>query len=115
MNKFFSSFGFALKGLKVAIKTERNFQIHFIATVLVIVMSFCFHLTKTEWMIIVLCIAAVLSAELFNTAIEKICNKIEPNYNPTIKIIKDVSAAAVLVVAIASAIIGCLLFIPKLF
>ena len=57
---------------------------------------------------------SVLSAELFNTAIELICDFMEPNINPKIKLIKDLSAAGVLIVAIGSALIGGVIFFPKI-
>jgi diacylglycerol kinase len=114
-NSFIKSFGFAINGIKFCFKNEFNFKIHILATMIVLVLGIVLSISITEWMIVIACIAIVLMAELFNTAIENLCNKIEPNIHPQIKIIKDVSAAAVLVVAIAAATIGILIFIPKIF
>jgi diacylglycerol kinase len=113
-NSFIKSFGFAINGIRYCFKNEFNFRIHFIATLVVLIVSIILSVSITEWMIIIACITSVLMAELFNTAIENLCNIIESNYHPQIKIIKDVSAAAVLIVAIAAAIIGLLIFIPKI-
>jgi diacylglycerol kinase len=114
-NNFIQSFAFALSGIKHCFVNEFNFKIHFFATIVALVLSFVFSISRIEWMVIIASIAMVFMAELFNTAIENLCNKIESNIHPQIKIIKDVSAAAVLVVATASLIIGLLIFIPKLF
>ena len=115
MNKFFKSFTYAFNGLKFCFKNELNFKVQLLIAISTIGLGLFFSLTKIEWCLILFCIGIVLSAELFNTAIETICNKIEPNYHPTIKIIKDVSAAAVLILAIVSAVIGVIIFIPKIF
>ena len=113
MNKLIFSFKAAFQGLKRGL-AERNFRIHLFATILVIALGICYSISYTEWIIITLCIAAVLSAELFNTAIELICDFIEPNINPIIKQIKDLSAAAVLILALGAAIVGGIIFIPKI-
>lgn len=112
---FLQAFYYALNGIKYSFKNEFNFKIHLLASIIVVILGIVFSISNIEWMIVIACMATVLMAELFNTAIENLCNKIEPNMHPQIKIIKDVSAAAVLVVAIAAAIIGLLIFIPKIF
>jgi diacylglycerol kinase len=73
----------------------------------------CLPLTITECIIITWCVAMVWMAELFNTAIEKLCDHISPGYSKKIKFIKDVAAAAVLVTAIAALLTGLFIFIPK--
>jgi diacylglycerol kinase len=67
-----------------------------------------------EWIWLTGCIATVLSFEMMNTAIEKTCDLLHPAIHPTIKVIKDVAAAAVLVVAAGSVIIGAIIFLPKI-
>jgi diacylglycerol kinase len=114
-NSFIKSFGFAINGIKFCFKNEFNFKIHCMATIVVIIVCIFFSISIIEWIIVIACIASVLMAELFNTAIENLCNKVEHNTHPQIKIVKDVSAAAVVVVAIAAAIIGVLIFMPKIF
>ncbi|MBP6432045.1 MAG: diacylglycerol kinase family protein [Ferruginibacter sp.] len=113
--KFLKSLKYAFNGISYTFKNELNFKIQVLFAIVVVILGLLLSITKTEWIIILLCIAFVLCAELFNTAIETICNKIEPNIHPQIKIIKDVSAAAVLVVAIAAAIVGAIIFVPKIF
>lgn len=108
------SFSYAFEGVRMVFRTDPNMVIHAFATIAVIILSIVTGLTKTETIAIVFAIAIVWIAELFNTIIEKLADLVTVQQHPKIKFIKDVSAAAVLVAAIASAIIGCIIFIPKI-
>ena len=109
------SFKYAFEGLEKAIKTERNIKIHICAMILVIISGIILKISKTEWIICIILFGLVISAELFNTAIETTVDIAMPEKDPRAKKAKDVSASAVLVLAIASAIIGLMIFIPKLY
>ena len=76
--------------------------------------GFYFHISPAEWTITGASIAIVLSAEMLNTAIEKLCDLVQPEVHPQIKIIKDLAAAAVLWLSIGSAIAGLVIFLPKI-
>ena len=106
------SFGFALKGLLYAIKTEGNARVHLLATLLVMALGFGFEVTRPEWAALAAAIGLVWMAELLNTALENLCDSVEPEQSEAIGRVKDVSAAAVLVAAIAAAVIGALVFWP---
>ncbi len=108
------AFGFAFYGWFLFIKRERNGQIQLAIAVLAIACSIALHISEQQWITVLFCIAAVLSLEMLNTAVEKLCDLVHPGYHPTIKVIKDVSAAAVLWTSIISAIIGSLIFLPKI-
>ena len=108
------SFLFALRGLKDCILHEKNFQIQFVIGLLAVVAGFIFSINSTEWIFILLCCSVVLGLEIVNSAIEKLCNLVCPTFNLTIKKVKDMSASAVLLAAILSVIIGCIIFIPKI-
>jgi diacylglycerol kinase len=108
------SFKHAFHGLWVALKTQPNFQIHIITALVVLLASWKYHLTPQEWAIIVFTILWVLLTELINTAIESIVDLITIEYSEKAKIAKDVAAGAVLLGAIGSIIIACIIFIPKL-
>ncbi len=108
------SFGYALSGLWKFFKTEHNLWIHWIIAVLVIVFGFLLRLSQTEWVVIVLVMGMVLSAEAFNTCIEKIMDHLAPDYHENVKYIKDLAAGAVLLTAVAAAIAGTIIFLPKL-
>ena len=114
MSRLIKSFGWALSGLKDCILHEKNFRIQYVIALLVIIAGLFFSLSKTEWMIIFLCFAVVLSFEIINSAIEKLCDLVCPQFNLTIKKVKDMSASAVLFAAIISFIIGCIIFLPKI-
>ncbi|MCE3229428.1 MAG: DeoR family transcriptional regulator [Bacteroidetes bacterium] len=105
------SFAYAFAGLKAALK-EHNFRIHVFAMALVVGLAFFFKVTRSEWCILIICCAMVICLELINSAIEKLCDKVEPGQDPKIKFVKDVSAAAVLIAAVASAVTGLIIFYP---
>lgn len=106
-----ASFGYALAGLASAIKTERNLRIHLVAMTLALIIGIALHLSVIEWCLIVILCGLVISAELFNTAIEKSLNVVTRQYNAEVKRIKDIAAGAVFVMAIAAAAIGLIIFI----
>jgi diacylglycerol kinase len=107
-------FGFAFDGLLSAFRSEHNLWIHFTATLLVIMAALFFHISHAEAMTLCLSIGMVWSMELINTAIEKVMDFVSSDMHPSIKIIKDIAAAAVLVAAITAISIGCIIFIPKM-
>ena len=115
MNSFFKSFGFAYLGVVHLIKNERNFKIQFYLFMLILFFAFYFQISKMEWISVLICASSVLSLEAVNTSIERICNEMEPNFNPKIKIIKDTAAGAVLITSIFSSVIGILIFLPYVY
>jgi len=108
------SFKYATEGFLSAFKTERNMKIHILIMVLVIIVGIYFKINTYEWIICVILFGAVISAELFNTTIETVVDMIMPYKDKKAKLAKDVSAAAVLVLAIASIIVGLMIFMPKI-
>lgn len=110
-----SSFVNAFNGLSFLIRKENNFRIHVICAVLVIASGFYYHISKWEWIVVTLCIALISSLEGINSSIEKLCDALHPDYSDKIKIVKDVAAAAVFIAAVGAAIIGVLIFVPKIF
>jgi len=111
----FMSFVYAAKGFQWAFGTQGNMWVHMVATVLVIVAGLFFNITSMEWCILILTISMVFAAEFFNTAIEWTVDSIYKERHPLAGKIKDVSAAAVLMTAIASMIIGVVIFYPYIF
>ena len=112
LQKRLKSFVYAFQGLGSFLKKEHNAWIHCTAIVVVVSVGLYYHITTTEWCIVLLCFGLVLSAEAFNTAIERLVNLVSPDFHPIAGDVKDVTAGAVLICAIASAIIGCIIFIP---
>ena len=111
--KLINSFKYAIEGIISSFKTERNMKIHVLAMTVVIALGFFFKLDKIEWCFIIIAIASVISAELFNTAIETVVDIVSPERNPKAKLVKDIAAGAVLVVAIGTAIIGFIILGPR--
>ena len=109
------NFLYALQGLVTALRSEKNLRFHVAVAVLVISAGFFANVTVTEWMVLILCMAFVISMELLNTAVEYVCNAVQPEHHPFIKYAKDIAAAAVLIAAVATAVCGLIIFIPKLF
>ena len=108
------SFGYAWKGIRCCVGKEQNLSFHLIVTVLTIIAGFLLDNTRTDWMIVILCIGVVIAAELFNTAIEKLVDLVSPERHPIAGQVKDIAAGAVLVCAATAAIIGLVVFIPYL-
>ena len=111
--RLIKSFGYAIRGIVDTYQTEQNMLIHTIISIIVILMSIYFKISKIEICIIVLTIALVVSLELVNTAIENVVDMSMPNIHPLAKIAKDTASGAVLVAALASIIIGLIIFLPK--
>ncbi|MDE3839650.1 diacylglycerol kinase [Bacillus methanolicus] len=115
---FFSSllrsFVFAYEGIVSAIKNERNLKIHLVIAVGVIIAGFIFSLSALEWVAVIVAIGGMLSLELLNTAIERIVDLVTDDFHPLAKQAKDAAAGAVLIYAVMSAIIGLIVFVPKI-
>jgi diacylglycerol kinase len=111
--KALRSFRYAGVGIYNLFRFENNARIHLIACLLVIIAGVFFQISPVEWLLIVIQIALVWSAEAFNTAIEKLADLVSADYHPVIKIVKDTAAAGVLILAISAVIVGAVIFIPK--
>jgi diacylglycerol kinase len=111
----FSAFRHASNGILWFFKVERNAKIHFVCTILVVAVGFILHATQLEWLFLTFAIISVWVAELLNSAIELLCDYVQPERNSTIKIVKDLAAGAVLFAAIGSAIVGGVVFLPKIY
>lgn len=109
------SFKYAFKGIYATLLSQHNFWIHLVVTVLVIGFGIFLELSIYEWLIIILCIGFVLTAEIFNSAIELLTDIVSPEYNSTAGLVKDMAAGAVLISAVSSAVIGLIIFLPKLY
>ena len=113
MKKLINSFKYACEGFISAIKTERNLKIHIAIIILVILMGILLKIIWSEWIICIILFAIVIAWELFNTAIEIIVDIVMPYKNEKAQMAKDIAASGVLVLAIGAAIIGLIIFIPK--
>jgi diacylglycerol kinase len=109
-----SAFRYAFSGWWFVIRTQRNAWIHAVATAAVLVMSFWLRLSLLEWAVVLLAVAMVWLAEFLNTALEAVVDLASPQHHELAKVGKDVGAAAVLITAASSALIGFLVLGPPL-
>ncbi len=112
--KLINSFKYAFTGMWSAYKSERNMKIHIAVAILVILFGIFLQISTYEWIACIVCFAMVIGAEMFNTAIETVVDIAMPKKDERAKKAKDVAAGGVLVFAIGSAIIGSIIFIPKI-
>ncbi|NMC47220.1 MAG: diacylglycerol kinase family protein [Chloroflexi bacterium] len=108
------SFQFAFDGFLYALQTQRNLRIQLIVAIVVITLSTFLPMNAIEWALLFLLIALVIVAEILNTAIEKTIDLIVTEYNPLAKTVKDLSAAAVLFIALTAVVVGLFIYLPKL-
>lgn len=104
------SFYHAFEGIFRAIKTETHLRFHIMIAVLISIFAYFYGIDRTEWAVLIITIASVISAELFNTALEQAVNTATEKIMPSAKFAKDVSAGAVLVLAVMSVFVGICLF-----
>lgn len=106
------SFRYAFRGVISALKEEPNLKFHFLAGLIVIIVSIILKISKDDWKIIIFLIGFVISVELTNTAIEAVVDAFTDKQHPGAKLAKDISAGAVLVAATTAAILGIMIFLP---
>ena len=110
-----ASFGHAGRGVWSAMRSEVHLRIHAAATVIVLGLGFYCDISRLEWALVALAIAGVWTAELLNTAIEALTDLASPDFHPLAGKAKDVAAGAVLLAATGAAVVGALVFGPRLF
>lgn len=110
--KLIRSFGYALKGIGVAVREQRNLKIQLMVTLLVILLAYWAEVSRTEWCVVLILIGLVLAAELLNTAIENLVDLVTAEHHPLAGKVKDIAAAAVLVLSCISVIVGFIIFAP---
>ncbi|MBQ3734217.1 MAG: diacylglycerol kinase family protein [Bacteroidales bacterium] len=114
IRKRLKSFTYAFAGLKVLFREEHNSRIHLFATVCVVVAGVLLKISLLEWVAVAFAVGLVFSGEIFNSAVEDLSDVVCPERDERIKKVKDLAAAAVLVNAITAAVIGLLVFLPKI-
>ena len=108
------SIRFALRGIRWILLTQHNAWIHAAATLAAVTAGAVFRIDAHEWLVIVLAIMAVWTAEALNTAFEALCDVASPDFHPSVERAKDVAAGAVLISAIGSVLVAVLIFGPRL-
>lgn len=114
MKKFLTSLRCASSGIRYAVATERNIRIHLLVFVLALIAAFLLGISRIEFLLILGISALIFALELTNTAIERLADKISPEYDEQIGVVKDVMAGAVLVASFFAIIIGIGIFLEPL-
>ena len=115
MSRLTRSIVYAIDGIHACFRKEPNMRIHLFSAASVGLMGIVLQISPVEWAIMVICIGFVTGLELVNTAIEQLCDMVTKEVHPSIKLIKDISAGAVLISACMAGACGAIIFIPKLF
>ncbi len=108
------SFTYAFKGIADVVLHQANMQIHVVVMLLVLFIAFLLPLHALEWAVLLICMGMVLSAELFNSALEYLTDLVSPDYHPLAGKAKDAAAGAVLICAFVAVLVGLLILGPKL-
>ena len=104
----------AFRGVKTGVRGQSSFFVHFFLAAAVLITAMVLHVDRIEWCLLVLCIALVLAAEMFNSALESMARAITDQPNPEIGNALDIGSAAVLLMAIGAAAVGLMIFLNRL-
>lgn len=96
------------------VTSEHSIMVQFCLGVAVTIAGFYFNINATEWMLQTMCIGLVMAIEGANTAVEKICDFIHPDFNPKIGFIKDIASGAVFFAALAAIVVGTIIYYPRI-
>ena len=108
-------FGYALRGLRRAFRTQTSFAVHLVIACVAVAAAAVFRVTAIEWVLLVAAIGMVLVAETFNTAIESLARAVDTQFHPRLRDALDIASAAVLLAAATAVVIGMCIFIPALY
>lgn len=114
LHKRIRSFGYALHGLRIAWREEANIRIEVAFAFLAAALGVAFEISATEWLVLFVWFALVLSAEALNTALEELCDMLRTTHDPHVAKIKDLAAAAVLIASVGAFVSGLVIFVPPL-
>lgn len=115
LSKRINSFRYAFRGIRYMFLSQTNAKIHLFFALMVVILGVALQLWWVEWLLCLLCIAMVFSAEAFNSALEVLTDLVHPAQHPQAGLAKDIAAGAVLITALVSAMIGLIIFLPKIY
>lgn len=114
IKKHLLSYKYAFRGIWLAFRFEPNMVIHVIAALAVLLINYLLDIGKTEWLLTLMLIGIVWTAEIFNTAIEKLADRVTKDHDPLIGQAKDLAAGAVLVICLIAAVCAAIIYWPYL-
>ncbi len=108
------AFACAFSGIAYAFKTQRNLKVHTVFAVLALILGFLLQISPASWLAVVLCIAAVFSLEVLNTALEAVVDLVSPEWHELAMHAKDCAAGAVAIFAVASLVVAAIVYLPPI-
>lgn len=105
---------YAMSGIRIAWQEEFSFKVQIVAALLALLFGLLFRISQEEWLAVIIVMGFVLTAEAFNTALEELCDKFQPEHDPHIAKIKDLAAAAVLISSATALTVGAIIFTPRI-
>lgn len=111
---FLRGFAHASRGILTSLRTQRNLRVHALATLLVLTLGLAFRIERWEWCAMALSCGMVWAAELLNTAIEALADRVTKEREEAVRVVKDAAAGAVLAASIAAAVVGGMIFLPRM-
>ena len=112
IKKHLASYRYAFRGIRIAFRSENNMVIHLAAAVGVLIVNYILDVTSTEWLITLMLIGLAWMAEIFNTAVEKLADRVSKNPDPLIGQAKDLAAGAVLIICLVAAMCAGVIYWP---
>jgi diacylglycerol kinase len=112
IKKHLASYQYAFRGIWNAFRYENNMVIHLAAAVAVLLVNYLLRVTNTEWLITLMLIGLAWMAEIFNTAIEKLADRVSKDHDPLIGQAKDLAAGAVLIICLIAVVCACVIYLP---
>ncbi len=109
------SFRFAFEGIFFSFQKGTHFKMQLFAFIIVVAFGVIYSISPYEWLTIILISSIILGSEAINTAIEETCDVLHPEHHPGARLAKHCAAGGVLILSIASIIIGLIIFLPKIF
>ena len=114
IKKNFNSYRYAIRGIRLAFRYERNMSYHLAAGIAVLIINYLLRVSRTEWLITLILIGLAWMSEVFNTAIEKLADRVSTDHDPLIGNAKDLAAGAVVIICFFAAICAIIIYIPYL-
>ena len=115
IQKHLLSYKYAFRGIWLAFRYEQNMAIHVLAASTVMIVNYILDVTKTEWLVTLILIGVVWTAEIFNTAVEKLADRVTKEWDPLIAHAKDLAAGAVLIICIVAVVCAAIIYLPYFF
>jgi diacylglycerol kinase len=114
IKKHLAGYPHAFRGIGLAFRYENNMIFHLAAAMAVVLVNYLLEVSRTEWLITLILIGLAWMAEIFNTAIEKLADRVNPEHDPLIGHVKDLSAGAVMVMCLIAVLCALIIYLPYL-